>query len=161
MLVDGEQILDIVPSLKQHREYAVGLAAWRGGDALSHLALEHAAAAHHLIFVVEHLKQDLRRDVVGVVADDHKLLLSGHLGEVEFQEVGLDDAAVELRVALVQVVDALGVEFHHLQVVPVLQQELREHAHAWTHLDERQVLVFAHHERDALGYREVGEEVLS
>ena len=48
----------------------VVLIAWRRGQTLGDLALEHAGAAGDALAVVEHAEEDLRGDVVGVVADE-------------------------------------------------------------------------------------------
>ena len=81
-LVDGEEILHVVPRLYHHAEDAVSFVARCRGDTLSHLALNHPRAAGNEIFIVEHLEEDLGRDVVGIVAGKHKLFAAEDLVQI-------------------------------------------------------------------------------
>jgi len=88
--LDGEEILDIVPRLDEHGEDAVGLRTGLGGHAQRHLMLDHSRTAGDEVAVVEHLEEDLRRDVVGVVAREHELAAAEELAEVHAEEVAGD-----------------------------------------------------------------------
>ena len=70
MLVDGEQILHIVPCLQQHTQDTICLAAGHGDDTLRHLLLYHTGATGYRLLVVEHLEENLRRDVIGIITDN-------------------------------------------------------------------------------------------
>ena len=59
MLVDGEEILHIVPGLKQDTQDTIVLVARRGSEALSYLPLEHACTAGDALPIVEHSEEDL------------------------------------------------------------------------------------------------------
>ena len=72
--LDGKEVLDVVPGLNQYGKDAVLLVARLGGHADGHLVLDHTCTAGDEVLVVEHLEEDLRRDVVGVVAREHELL---------------------------------------------------------------------------------------
>ena len=84
---DGEQVLDMIPRLDEDREDAILFVARLRGHAQGYLVLDHARAAGDEIFVVEHLEEDLRGDVVGVVARQYERLTIKHLVEVHAEEV--------------------------------------------------------------------------
>ena len=90
--LDGEEVLDIVPRLDEHGEDAVGLRTGLGGHAQRHLVLNHSCTAGDEVAVVEHLEEDLRRDVVGVVAREHELAAAEELAEVHAEEVAGDES---------------------------------------------------------------------
>ena len=133
-LVDREEVLDVVPRLQQHREDAVLLRSGPLGQPHGDLLLDHAHALGHEVTVFEHLEEDLRRDVVGEVADDLQPLRKER-PQVELQEVPLDEPGRELRVVRMEVGDALRVDLgtpRHDVAAP--QQKLRQHPHAAPHL---------------------------
>ena len=164
-LADGEEVFDVVPCLQEHAQYAAGLGAGGGGEPFGHLALEHAGAAHDAVLEIEDAEENLRRDVVGVVANDAELR---HLGgrekpvDVHAQEVALDDA-VRLKRGHVsaQVFHRLAVYLDHGDIVAVLEQKLCEHAHAGTNLKHRQTLVRVKGSGYAPRHRHVGQKMLS
>ena len=161
IFVDSEKIFDVVPRLQEHREYAIGFGARAGGKALCHLALQHTAAAHHLVFIVEHLEENLRRYVVRIVSDDAKFGIGVNVAKVEFQEVVGDNITGESGEIGVKIIDRFAIEFHHLQVVTFLHQELRKNAHTGTNFENRHTLVKVERVGYTVGDREVGEEVLA
>ena len=59
ILVDGEEILHIIPSLNEHTQHTIGLAAWLGSHTLCHLLLNHACATGNEVFVLHHLAEYL------------------------------------------------------------------------------------------------------
>ena len=156
----GEQIFDVVPSLHQHAENAVGLAAFLGGHAFGHLFLHHAHHFYHLFFVFQHLEENLAADVVREIAYDGHVLLPV-LAEVGTKEVALDEMVTEGGEVDLQVVDGLMVDFDDLEfVADVVHHVLGQHTRAGTHLDDafhigRQLLY------DTLGNVLVGQEMLA
>ena len=77
--LDGKEIFDIIPSLNQYRQDAILLIAWLLSHAESHFVLNHTSTTRNQVLVVEHLEEYLRRDVVGIIARQHKLLTIEHL----------------------------------------------------------------------------------
>ena len=57
---DGEKIFDMIPSLNQHGEDAILLIARLRGHTQGYLMLDHTCATGYEVFIVEHLKEDLR-----------------------------------------------------------------------------------------------------
>ena len=66
--LDREKVFDIVPRLHEHGEDAVSLRAGLGGHAEGDFVLNHARAAGDEVAVVEHFEENLRGNVVGIVA---------------------------------------------------------------------------------------------
>ena len=159
--LDGEQIVDTVPRLHKHRQNAVGLTAGRRGQTLRHLALDHARAAGDEVAVVEQLEENLRRDVVRVVAREHKRLSAEHRAEVHAQEVVGDDMLAQTGETLVEVGHRLGVDLDDLQRAPLTVEKLGEHAHARPYLEHGQTGTGVDGVGDAAGYGQVGEEMLT
>ena len=162
MLIDGEEVLHIIPRLQEDAQDAVVLVAWRGRQTLGDLTLEHAGAAGDALAVVKHAEEDLRGDVVGVVADEGE---GGIAREVVFdgdlEEVTLDDTPLECGEMRLEVGYRLGVDLDDVRVVALLQEELGQHSHARTDLKYRQIAVAGDAVGDALGDREIGEEMLA
>ena len=67
---------------------------------------------------------------------------------------------MQLRESGLEVVHTLLVEFDDRQVQAHLEQVLGEHAHAGTHLEHRQVLEVVQRVGDALGNRQIRQEML-
>ena len=84
---NGEKVLDIVPRLDEDREDARGLRARLSSHAQGHLTLNHARTAGDEVAVVEHFEEDLRRDVVGIVASKDKLATSKKFAKIHAKEV--------------------------------------------------------------------------
>ena len=160
-LVHGEEILHVVPRLYEHAQDAVGLRSRGGGHALGHLALDHARAAGDEFLVVEHLEEYLRRDVVGVVAGEHKLAAVENAAEVHAQEILADDVVAQGGEVRVEVVHALLVYLNGLHLPPFRHEILGQHAHAGAYLQDGQCRAGVHRVGDALGDVEVGQEMLS
>ena len=160
-LVDGEEILHVVPRLYHHAEDAVSLVARCGGDALSHLTLDHTRAAGDEILVVEHLEEDLGRDVVGIVAGKHKLFATEDLVQIHAQEVFPDDLVAQLGIAFVEVSHAFGVDFHSFHLPVFLHQVLCEDSHARSDLQNGQSRAGVYCVSDASCHAKVGEKVLT
>ena len=72
MRLDRKEIFDAVPTLQEYAQDAVSFRPRWGSDALGRLLLNHTRAARNVVFEVEHLKENLRRNVVRVVARQHK-----------------------------------------------------------------------------------------
>ena len=89
--LNGEEIFHVVPRLDEHAQDAILLVAGLRRHAQGHLVLNHARAAGDEVAVVEHLEENLRRDVVGVVAREHKRLATKHLVQIHAQEVLAQD----------------------------------------------------------------------
>ena len=92
--LDGEEVCHVVPCLYEHGEHAILLCPGLRGHAQGHLALYHARAAGDEVAVVEHLEENLRRDVVGVIAREHEGLPAEDLREVHAQEVAFDERSL-------------------------------------------------------------------
>ena len=88
---DREKVFDIVPRLHQHGEDAVGFRAGLGGHAEGDFVLNHAGAAGNQIAVVEHFEENLRGNVVGIVAREHEGATAEDFVEVHAEEIGLDN----------------------------------------------------------------------
>ena len=69
-----EKVFDVVPRLHEHGEDAVSLRAGLGGHAKGDFVLNHARAAGDEVAVVEHFEENLRGNVVGIVACDDEFL---------------------------------------------------------------------------------------
>jgi len=82
-----EQVLHIKKSLDEHADHAINLIAFSGGYALCHFFLEHTDHRLDLLFPVEHLEKDLRRDIIGEIADDSEFAGEGF---VDVQDTGVD-----------------------------------------------------------------------
>ena len=67
---------------------------------------------------------------------------------------------MQLRIGHLEVIDALAVELDHSKVKAHVEQELGEHTHARPHLEHRQVLEVVQRVGDALGNRQIGQEML-
>ena len=88
---DREKVFDIVPRLHQHGEDAVGFRAGLGGHAEGDFVLNHAGAAGNQIAVVEHFEENLRGNVVGIVAREHEGATAEDFVEVHAEEIVLDN----------------------------------------------------------------------
>ena len=82
-----EEIFDMIPRLNQYGENAILLVAWLRGHAYSHLVLDHACTAGYQILIIKHLEENLRGDIIGIVARQHKLLSIEHLLEIHAEEI--------------------------------------------------------------------------
>ena len=151
-LIDGEEILHVVPRLGEDGEDAVGLGARRGRHAEGHLALDHTRAAGNQLLVVEHLEKDLRGDVVGIVAREDEGAPVEEGREVHAEEVVADDVVAQLREAVVEIGDALLVNLHGLDLAGLLDKILGEHTHAGTNLQDGNLGAGVHGVGDAAGY---------
>ncbi len=160
---DGEEIFDVVPHLEEHGEDSAGLGAGNCGETLGNFALEHAGAEGNLLAEVEDVEKYLRGDVVGVIADDGKLAGAHDFAEVQFEEIGLDNAVFvsELGEICAEIFDALGVKLHDLDVAPVSEQKLRQDAHAGAHFEHRELGGGVEGAGNALGHVEVSQEMLA
>ena len=67
---------------------------------------------------------------------------------------------MQLWISHLEIVHTLAVEFHDGQVQAHLEQELGEHTHARPHLQHRQVLEVVQRVGNALGDRQIGQEML-
>ena len=124
--------------------------------------LNHTRTTGNEVAIVEHLEEYLRRDVVRIVARQHKLLTTKHLVQVHTQEVGTQDILAQFRKILVQIRNTLAVYLNHLQRARFLHQILRHHSHTRPHLQYGQIGVgLIHGVSYALGYRQVSQEVLT
>ena len=96
MLIDGEEVLHIIPRLQEDAQDTVVLVARRGCQTLGDLALEHTSAAGDALAVVKHAEEDLRGDVVGVVADEGEGSVTREVVfDGDLEEVTLDDTPFE------------------------------------------------------------------
>ena len=84
---DGEEILHMIPCLNQYGEDAILLVARLRGHAQGHFVLDHTRATGNEVFVVEHLEEYLRGDVVGIVACQDERLSVKNIMEIHPQEV--------------------------------------------------------------------------
>ena len=85
--------------------------------------------------MLEDFEEDLARNVVRIVANDHERTLANDCVEIEAKEVALDH--MELWVMLAKIDYRLGVDFDGCEVdIGVLQKKLCEHTHARTNLDD-------------------------
>ena len=88
---DREKIFDIVPRLHEHGKDSVGFRAGLGGHAEGNFVLNHARAAGNEVAVVEHFEENLRGNVVGIVAREHEGTTTEDFVEVHAEEIGLDN----------------------------------------------------------------------
>ena len=84
---DGEKILHLIPSLDENGEDAILLMTRLRGHAQGHLMLNHTSTAGNEVLVVEHLEEDLRGDVIWIVARQDERLPVEDLSEIHPQEV--------------------------------------------------------------------------
>ena len=162
MLIDGEEVLHIIPRLQEDAQDAVVLVAWRRRQTLGDLTLEHTGAAGDALAVVEHTEEDLRGDVVGVVADEGEGSVAREVVfDGDLEEVALDDTPLERGEMRLEVGYRLGVDLDDVRVVALLEEELGQHSHARTDLKYRQIAVAGDAVGDALGDREISEKMLA
>ena len=113
------------------------------------------------MLIVEHLEEDLRGDVVGIVAGKHKLIAIEDVVQVHTQEVLPYDVLTKLRKLLVEVSHRLLVNLDGLDGAWLGDQKLRHHAHTRSDLEHRNVGTGIHRVGYGLSDAEVGEEVLA
>ena len=134
-LVDREEVFDVVPRLQQHAQDAVLLRAGRLGQTHGHLALNHPDAFGHQVAVLQDFEENLGRNVVREVAN-HLHPARKEVAELHPQEIALHKARRKLGIVVVQVGDALGVDFGAVgNDVAALQQEAGQDPHAAPHLE--------------------------
>ena len=114
--MNGEEVVYVVPSLHQHAEDTIGLAAFLGSHALGHLLLHHADHLNDLFLVFQHLKENLAADVVGEVADDGHILFP-ELAEVGAEEIAFNQSFSEYGEMLLQIRDGLLVDFDDMKLI--------------------------------------------
>ena len=133
--IDREEVFDVVPRLQQYREDAVLLRSGGLGQAYGHLLLDHADALGHPVAVFEDAEKDLRRDVVGEVADHTERALETP-AQIHLQEVALDQPGREVGVVRAEVVHAFGVDLGAVgREVAAFQQKPGQHPHAAAHFE--------------------------
>jgi len=160
VLMYSEKVIDVVPSLHQHTQNAVGLAAFLGGHALGHLLLDHADHLNDLLLVFQHLEENLAADVVGEIANDGHVFLP-ELAQIGAEEVALNQPLAEHGEMLLQIGDGLFVNFDDIELVEdVVHHVLGQDARAGTYFDDglhvgRQLL------HDVFRYALVGQEMLA
>ena len=124
--------------------------------------LYHTRTAGDEVAIVQHLKEYLRRDVIGIIARQHKLLAVEHLSQVHSQKVSTHDILTQLRKVFVEIGHRFAVNLHHLQWTRFLHQILRHDTHARAYLQNGQVSIWLIHGiGNALSYRQVSQEVLT
>ena len=161
VLVHREQVLDVIPCLQQHAQYAIGAASRCCSHAQCHLALYHARTARYQVAVLQHAEEYLAGDVVGIVACQHKRLPAENPVEGHAQEVILQDVLTQLGHVFLQVSHRLCIYLHHFHGPPFGQQILGEYPHARSHFQYGQARAGIHGVGYLLGHLLVGEEVLS
>ena len=129
----GKEVLDVVPGLQKDAQDAVGLAAGFFGYSLGHFLLHHAHYLGDVVLVVQHLEEDLGRDIVGEIADDGELFRE-KLFQLKFEEVPFHEASLHTLEVGEKVLHTLRVDLDKPEVnVFPLQQVLGKNAHAGTH----------------------------
>ena len=146
--------------MEQHRENAIDLRTRTGTDALSHLALKHAAHHRDRILIVQNTEENLRRNIVRVIADDSKPTIENAV-EVKLQEIAFDH--LELGIYAMQIIDTLGVNLDDLELLIALHQKLSQHSHTRTDFKHRQrsTLFAIESLGNASGNTHIGKEMLS
>ena len=150
--LDGKQVFHMVPCLYQHRQDAVLLVARLRGHAYGHLMLNHARTTGNEVAVVKHLKEDLRRDVIGIVACQHKLLTAEHLTKIHTQEIFTQNVFAKLGKVLVQVGHTLTVNLDNLEGTGLFYEILCHDTHAGSHLQYGQLGAGIYRVGNALSY---------
>ena len=117
-------------------------------------------ATRNAILIVEHLEEYLAGYIIRIVAN-HAKLAGEYPAQIESQEVFREDASLQLREMPAQEIHRLPVQLDHRQVVPRLQQEAREHAHARTNLQDGQRFIILQRIRDSPRYSQIFQEMLS
>ena len=102
--------------MHQHAQNTVGLATGSRSQAFGHFFLDHTGATRDEIAVFEHLEEDLARDVVGIIAREHKLTSVENVFEVHLQEIIFDDLLLKLGEVLPKILHTFEVDFHHLHL---------------------------------------------
>lgn len=161
ILVNLEEILHIIISLDKDTQDAIGLRPGRGGDALCHLPLDHSRATGDEILVLQHLKEDLGGDIIGIITREHKRLPLKDLREIHLQEVGADDILMGDVEVLMQPLHTLGVDLHDTHAAAFLTEILRQHTHARPYFQDGDIRTGINGVGDALGYRQIGQEMLT
>src|SRR5690606_3058613 len=91
-----KQHLYMIKRLQQHTQDAIGLAPMRRCKPVGHLALYHSDYLAYTVAVFQHLKKNLRGDIIGKVADDWKGAGYARV-KVGLQQVALDQPRPEGR----------------------------------------------------------------
>lgn len=148
VLVNGKEVLDVIVGLKKNTQDAVVAVARARGQALGHLALEHAYDHGYLILIVQNAEKNLAGYVVGEVANDGKGLARG---KTEVLGLLLEEVAIDYGVDLVgvvglEVLHALGVHLYELEVeLGTLKEVLTQHTHAGANLHSVALVVQSVH----------------
>ena len=81
--------------------------------------------------------------------------------EVHFQKVVFDDLFFELGEVLAEIVHTLEIDFGHLHLAPLRQEELGEHPHARSHFENRQVRTGIDRVGNGTRHTEIFQKVLA
>ena len=106
------------------------------------------------------MEEDLRGDIVRIVAYHSHVAAGEYLSEVEPEEVFLQDPALQFWHIIVEPADTFAVDFHYLQVRMDGEQEAGEYAHARPNFNHGELGIRREGISYALGHVEVGQEVL-
>lgn len=163
--LDGEEIFHIVPRLHEYGEDAVGFRARAGGHAQGHFVLDHARATGDELAIVEHLEENLRGDIVGIVAREHEFPAFKRLVEIHAEEITFDNreyggAEVRGGEIVLEVFYTFAVDFHGFQLALFLSEKLREDTHSRPYFKDGDVGTGIDRVGDAAGNVQVAEEVL-
>lgn len=158
-----EEVVDLGIHLSRCREQAEVARARCRGDAVCHLALHHDDGHAERGVLGEEMQQDVRRNVVGQVANDVGGFAGLQIGaEVSVEDVGFDD----LYVGVVAIVEGEfggegAVEFDADQALGAFGEDAGNGAVAWADFNHSAVGDVAQGVGDAMARGVIGEEVLS
>ena len=160
--LDRKEIFHIIPRLNQYRQDAVLLIARLRGHTNRHLVLDHTRTTRNQILVVEHLEENLRGDVVGVVACEHELLPVEDLMQIHAEEVATYYIIIKAGEVLSEISHTLTVDLNDLERTRLFREILRHHTHTRAYLEDGQLRIgLIHRVSDPLGDAQIGQKMLT
>jgi len=101
--------------------------------------LDHTRTTGNEILIVEHLEEDLRGDVVWIVARQHELLSVEHLVQIHPEEVATYYIIIKTGKILAEIGHRLTVDLHHLKGARFFHEILGHDTHAGSYLQHGEV----------------------
>jgi hypothetical protein len=119
-----------IAPLQHHRQPPIALATGWRDHAFDHFFLQHEMLILHQCGKASEMEQQRAGDVVGQVANHTQLLSGRHRqrAEVKLQRIARMDQQFFRIEGFLQAHDQVAVEFDHMQLVEVIEQQARHRA---------------------------------
>ena len=131
--VQSKEVVDLIIGLGEDGCYAVHLASWYRGYALGYFFLEHADHFGNMRAPIDHPKDDLRRDVVRVVAYQGEGFTGKSLGNAPLEEVRMVQSRTDLGKLALKHGNALAVQLDGMEFEVPGQEVLGQHPSTGSH----------------------------